>query len=202
MAQTIIKAQIRDQFGKGAARRLRRNKLIPAVMYSRGGQPVHLALPAHVTTLALRAANALLDIELDGQESQLALAKQTQRDPVTDAIEHVDLIIVKRGEKVQVEVPLSVTGEARGEAVVILDQNTVMLEVEATRIPSFIEVSVDAQEVGYIVNAADLVLPEGATLRGEPDALILSIQAPQAKDIGEVAGEEATDEQAEAESED
>jgi len=201
MANTIIKAQARDQFGKGASRRLRSNKLIPAVMYSRGDQPVHLALPSHVTTLALRVANALLEIDLDGKKTQLALAKQVQRNPVTDAVEHVDLINVKRGDKVQVEVPLTVIGEAVGDAVVILDQNTILLEVEATQIPAFIEVDIDGQEVGCILNAQDLVLPEGAVLRGEPEALILSIQPPQAADLGETEEEEEVEETDETEAE-
>ena len=194
MAQTIIKAQIRDQFGKGASRRLRRSKLIPAVMYARGDQPIHLALPSHVTTLALRVANALLEIDLDGKKTQLALAKQIQRNPVTDAVTHLDLIIVKRGEKVQVEVPLTVVGEVKGDAVVIVDQNTILLEVEATAIPAFIEVDVNEQEVGHIINAQDLVLPPGAVLRGDPETLILSIQVPQAKDLGEAPEDEAGEE--------
>ncbi|MDR0286027.1 MAG: 50S ribosomal protein L25/general stress protein Ctc, partial [Propionibacteriaceae bacterium] len=188
------------EFGKGAARRLRRDKLIPAVMYGHGGTPAHLALPTHVTTLALRTANALLEIRLPGEKPQLALPKAIQRDPVRDTIEHLDLIIVKRGEKVHVEVPLLVTGEVKGEAVVIQDQTTIMLEVEATHIPPHIEISVEGQEVGYTVTAADLVLPAGAVFPGEPDDLILSVQAPQAKDMGEITveaegeAEEATEE--------
>jgi len=198
MAEIIIKAETRTEFGKGAARRLRRDNLIPAVMYGHGGDPVHLSLPAHATTMALRTANALLDIELAGHESQLALPKQIQRDPTRDTIEHVDLVAVKRGEKVRVEVPLIVTGEVRGEAVVILDQNTILLEVEATRIPPHIVIDIEGQDVGHTVFAKDLVLPEGAVFPGEPDDLILSIQAPQAKDLGESAAEaEAEEEPAE-----
>ncbi len=192
MAEITIRAEKREEFGKGAARRLRREKLILAVLYGHGTEPLHLALPAHATTMALRTANALLDIEMDGHRPQLALPKQIQRNPVKDTVEHVDLIIVKRGEKVQVEVPLVVVGEVRGEGVVILDQNTILLEVEATHIPPQIEISIDGQEVGYVVTAADLVLPEGAVFQSEPDNLILSIQTPQAKDLGETPeGEEA-----------
>ncbi|MDR2930355.1 MAG: 50S ribosomal protein L25/general stress protein Ctc [Propionibacteriaceae bacterium] len=194
MAEIVLSAKIRDEFGKGAARRLRRDNMIPAVLYGHGTDPVHVALPAHATMLALRTANALLDIELEGSKPQLALPKQIQRDPIRDTVEHVDLIVVKRGEKVHVEVPLIVTGEPRGEAVVILDQNTILLQVEATRIPPHIEIAVEGQEIGYTVTAADLVLPEGASFDVEPDALILSIQAPQAKDMGESAAEEAQDE--------
>jgi len=193
MAETIIKAEVREEFGKGASRRLRRDKLIPVVMYGHSAEPTHLALPAHATSLALRTANALLNIEVAGHRPQLALAKQVQRHPVTDVIQHVDLIAVKRGEKVQVEVPLTVTGESRGEGVVILDQNTILLEVEATHIPAFIEISIDGHEVGYVVTAADLVLPAGAVFHGEPDDLILSIQTPQARDMGESGAEEGGD---------
>lgn len=197
MAEIAITAQAREEFGKGAARRLRRNKLIPAVMYGHGSEPIHISLPAHATTMALRTANALLDIEIPGGKSQLALPKQIQRNPVRDTIEHVDLIAVRRGEKVQVEVPLTVTGEVRGEAIVIQDQNTIMLEVEATKIPAFIEISVEGMEVGMTLVASDLNLPEGAVFPGDPDDLILSIQAPQAKDMGETVTEEESEEEGE-----
>jgi len=198
MAEIVINAEPRTEFGKGAARRLRRNKMIPAVLYGHGGTPAHLALPAHATTLALRTANALLDIEMKGHKAQLALPRQIQRNPVTDIIEHVDLLAVKRGEKVHVEVPLQVTGEVRGIAVIIQDQNTVMLEVEATSIPAYIEISIDGCEVGHTVVASDLNLPAGAVFLGEPDDLILSIQAPQARDMGEAPAEEGAAEAEEA----
>jgi len=197
MAEIVITASVRDEFGKGAARRLRRENLIPAVLYGHGGDPVHLALPAHATTMALRTANALLDIELAGHEPQLALPKAIQRDPVKDTIEHVDLIIVKRGEKVQVEVPLVVTGELKGEALVIQDQAVIMLEVEATNIPAHIQVSIEGLEVGAAIYAKDLVLPEGAAFTCDPDDLILSVQAPQAKDMGEGAPAEEAEEETE-----
>ena len=202
MAEIVITASVRDEFGKGAARRLRRSNLIPAVLYGHGGDPIHLALPAHATTMALRTANALLDIELAGHEPQLALPKQIQRDPVKDTIEHVDLIAVKRGEKVQVEVPLVVTGELKGEALVIQDQAVIMLEVEATKIPAHIEVSIEGLEVGATIFAKDLVLPEGAAFTCDPDDLILSVQAPQAKDMGEGAPAEEAEEETEEAQED
>jgi len=195
VAEIVIKAQIRNEFGKGAARRLRRDNLIPAVLYGHGGEPIHMSLPNHATMLALRTANALLNIELDGHDAQLALPRQIQRDPVKDTIEHVDLLAVKRGEKVRVEVPLAVSGEVRGEAVVIQDQSTVMLEVEATHIPARIEIDIEGQEIGFMLLAKDLALPEGAEFVGEPDDVILSIQAPQAKDLGESVEEEAAEEE-------
>ncbi|MCL2736224.1 MAG: 50S ribosomal protein L25/general stress protein Ctc [Propionibacteriaceae bacterium] len=191
MAQIVITAQLRDEFGKGAARRLRRDNMIPAVLYGHGGEPIHVALPAHVTTLALRTANALLDIALEGHKPQLALPKQIQRDPVRDTIEHVDLLVVKRGEKVHVEVPLQIVGEVKGSAVIIQDQTTITLEVEATHIPAHIDIDIDGLEVGAVILAQDLTLPKGAVFTGEPEDLILSIQAPQAKDMGETVGEES-----------
>ena len=207
MAEIVIAAAYRDEFGKGAARRLRRDKMIPAVMYGHGSDPVHIALPSHVTTLALRTANVLLTIDLPKRENektkppaQLALARQIQRDPVRDAIEHLDLIIVKRGEKVTVEVPLVVSGEIVGEGVLIQDQNTITLEVEATAIPANIEISVEGLEAGTTITAKDVRLPSGAVFNGDPDALILSIQLPQAEDLGEAVAEEEeteTDEAAE-----
>ena len=190
MADNVIKAVIREEFGKGAARRLRRDKMIPAVMYGHGSEPKHVALPAHQTTLALRTANALLTIELDKQRPQLALARQIQRDPVRDVIEHVDLVIVKRGEKVSVEVPLVVVGEVLGAGVVLQDQNTITLEVEATSIPANVEVSIEGLEAGATILAQDLELPEGAVFSGDPETLIVSIQAVAAKDT-EVGDEES-----------
>ena len=189
MADNVIKAVIREEFGKGAARRLRRDKMIPAVMYGHGSAPQHVALPAHATTLALRTANALLTIELDKHRPQLALARQIQRDPVKDIVEHVDLVIVKRGEKVSVEVPLVIIGEVAGQGVVLQDQNTITLEVEATSIPANIEVSVDGLEAGAVVTAKDLGLPEGAVFSGDPDTLIVSVQVVAAQDTGESAGD-------------
>ena len=199
MAEIVITAKVRDEFGKGAARRLRRDNMIPAVLYGHGGDPIHLALPAHATTLALRAANALLDIEVEGHKPQLALPKQIQRDPVRDVIEHVDLLAVKRGEKVQVEVPLVIIGELRGTGIIIQDQTSINLEVEATHIPAHIEVSIDELEVGDSIHAKDLNLPTGAVYVGEPEDLILSAQAPQAKDMGESAESEEGAEAEEAE---
>jgi large subunit ribosomal protein L25 len=190
MAEIVIQAQPREEFGKGAARRLRREHLIPAVLYGHGDAPIHMSLPQHATMLALRTANALLDIELAGHPAQLALPRQIQRDPVKDTIEHVDLQAVKRGEKVRVEVPLVVVGEALGEAVVIQDQSSITLEVEATNIPAHIQIDIEGQDIGYIVLAKDVVLPEGAELVTEPEDLVLSIQAPQAKDLGETVEEE------------
>jgi len=184
MAEIKIQAQSRDEFGKGASRRIRRNKQVPAVMYGHGSKPIHITLPGHQTLLALRHANVLLDIELPDGTSELALPKQVQRDPIRDSIEHVDLIIVKRGEKVHVEVPLVIVGEAEDETLVNQDRQVVAVLAEATNIPAEIAVSIDGLGVGTQLTLADLVLPEGVTLDEEPEALVLSVsKARSAADI-------------------
>lgn len=178
MSEVKLSAVTRTEFGKGAARRTRRDGLVPAVLYGHGSDPIHIALPGHDTLLALRVANALLAISIDGKAPQLALPKQVQRNPVRGSIEHVDLVIVKKGEKVTVEVALHVLGaDERADRIVMMDQQTITLEVEATNIPAAIEIDVTPLAVGDQVTAKDLNLPEGAVFPGEPDDLILSIAA-------------------------
>ncbi|MDR0990265.1 MAG: 50S ribosomal protein L25/general stress protein Ctc [Propionibacteriaceae bacterium] len=189
----------RNEFGKGAARRLRRTGRIPAVLYGHGTDPVHLSLPGHQTQMALRVANALLSLDIEGGSNQLALPKQLQRNPVTDAIEHVDLVIVRRGERVTVEVPLVVVGEIKGSAMIVTDQTTLTIEAEATAIPPQVEIDVSALQIGDSIYAKDLVLPAGAVFPGDPDDLMLSIHAPQAQDLGETAETEAAADEAGAE---
>ncbi|MCW3158884.1 50S ribosomal protein L25/general stress protein Ctc [Micropruina sonneratiae] len=201
MAEIKISAKARTEFGKGAARRARRDGLVPAVLYGHGTDPVHVSLPGHETLLALRAANALLSISIDGNADQLALPKQVQRNPVKGTVEHVDLVIVKRGEKVTVEVPLNVIGaDERADRVVVMDQQTITLEVEATNIPRQIDIDVTALEIGDSIAAKDLDLPEGAVFPGEPDDLILSISAAKTQEqidaeldaaVADVADDEA-----------
>ena len=189
MSENKIAAVARTEFGKGAARRTRRAGLVPAVLYGHGTEPVHISLPGHDVTMALRVANALLTISIDGGKEQLALPKQVQRNPVKDSIEHVDLVIVRRGEKVSVEVPLVVVGEEKVEGLVVMDQQTITLEVEATHIPASVEISVEGLEVGASVTAGDLNLPEGAVFPGEADDLILSIAATPAAESADTADE-------------
>ena len=207
MAEIKIDAKSRTEFGKGAARRTRRAGLVPAVLYGHGTDPVHVSLPGHETLLALRAANALLSISIDGTAEQLALPKQVQRNPVKGTVEHVDLVIVKRGEKVTVEVPLNVLGaDEKADRIVVMDQQTITLEVEATNIPREIEIDVTALEIGDSIAAKDLNLPEGAVFPGEPDDLILSISAAKTQEqidaeldaaTSEVSDEDAVAEPAE-----
>ena len=188
-----LSADSRTEFGKGAARRLRRDHKVPAVIYGHGGDPVHIALPGHETLLALRTANALLAIRIDGGQEQLALPKQVQRDPIKGFLEHVDLLIVKRGEKVVVEVPLVLVGEVK-EGIVMMDLNTLAIEAEATNIPAQIEIDVASMVVGHQVTAGDLALPEGSELIGEPTHLILSVAAPITEEALEASLESEGDE--------
>ncbi len=174
MSDLTLNAEPRTQFGKGAARKIRRAHQIPAVMYGHGTDPVHITLPGHETMLALKHTNALLTIVLDGKE-QLALAKDVQRDPIKPIIEHVDLVVVRAGEKVKVDVPVHVVGTAAPDTLVNLEEQTLEIEVAATAIPERLEVSVEGAEPGAQVLAKDVVLPAGAVLVTDPDALVLNI---------------------------
>ncbi|GAB2568229.1 50S ribosomal protein L25/general stress protein Ctc [Microlunatus antarcticus] len=177
MPEVTIIAEARTEFGKGAARRIRRADKIPAVLYGHGTDPVHITLPGHETLLALRTANALLSIELDGG-AQLALPKQVQRDPIKRTIEHVDLVLVRRGEKVTVDVAILVEGEAAPDALVDVVANSIPVEAEATHIPVNVVVSIEGLKAGTQITAGDITLPEGSTLSGlDPEALIINITA-------------------------
>ena len=167
-------ATARTKFGKGAARTIRREHKIPAVMYGHGTEPVHITLPGHETMMALKVANVLLTIEIDGKD-QLALAKDIQRHPIRPVIEHVDLVVVRKGEKVNVDVPIHLVGVAAIETVVSVENNTVELAVEATHIPDHVEVSVEGVQAGTRIHASDLVLPTGAELISDAEMLIVNV---------------------------
>ena len=174
MSENKLVAETRTQFGKGAARKIRRDHKIPAVMYGHGSQPIHITLPGHEAMLALKQSNVLLTIVLDGKE-ELALAKDVQRDPIKPVIEHIDLVIVKRGEKVVVDVPVHLEGEAAPETVVTTDHTSLQLEVEATHIPESITVSVEGLGAGTQILAGQVTLPEGSTLVTDPEALVVNV---------------------------
>ncbi|WP_148571561.1 50S ribosomal protein L25/general stress protein Ctc [Nocardioides caldifontis] len=178
MSETRLQAEPRNEFGKGAARRIRRAHKVPAVLYGHGTDPVHVTLPGHDTMMALKhgGANALLSIELEG-ETQLALPKQVQRHPVRGELEHVDLLIVRRGEKVTVDVPVVTVGDAAPETVVTIEHATISLEAEATHIPESVEVSVEGAEAGTQVLAKDLTLPSGTSLQVDEEALVVNVTA-------------------------
>lgn len=176
MSETTIQAEPRTEFGKGAARRIRRADKVPAVLYGHGSDPLHVTLPGHDLMMALKHANALLLVVLDGK-AQLALPKQVQRDPIKGFIEHADLLIVSRGEKVVVDITVVIEGEAAPDALVVTETNSVPVEAEATAIPESVIVSVEGMQVGEHVTAADLRLPEGASVQLEAEHLIVNVVA-------------------------
>jgi len=176
--QNSLSALVRTSFGKGAARKIRAKDQIPAVIYGHGTDPQHVTLPGHETMLITRRANAVITLDIEGT-NQLALVKDIQRDPVKQTIEHIDLIVVRQGEKVTVEVPVHVEGESAPGTIHVVELNAVELEVEATHIPQNVVVSIEGLEEGAQISAADLVLPKGATLVSEPETLVLAVSVPQ-----------------------
>ncbi len=177
---TKVHAELRDSFGKGFARRLRAAGKIPAVLYGHGTDPVHVALPGHQLSLIVRRANALLELDIEGAQ-HLALVKDVQKDPVHQIIEHVDLLVVKKGEKVAIDVPVVVVGESAAGTIVNLDATTLSIEAEATHIPENVEVSVEGLEDGTHITAADVVLPQGSSLLTDADVLVVAISVPAAE---------------------
>jgi large subunit ribosomal protein L25 len=171
-----LTAEPRSEFGKGAARRLRRAHKVPAVLYGHGAKPVHVALPGHATMLALKHSNALLELQIDGR-TILALPKDVQRNPLRGEIEHVDLLLVRRGEKVTVEIPLHLVGEAAPGTLVTSEITTLLIEVEATKIPAAIEYDLTGALAGTRVHAGGIPLPEGATLIGDVETLVIHIDS-------------------------
>ena len=192
MPEVRIVAEPRHEFGKGAARRVRREGRVPAVLYGHGTDARHVSLPGHDVLLALRTANVLIRIEGLPGGSELALPKAVQRDPIRGSVEHVDLILVRRGEKVTVDVPLNVTGEVHPDG--LLDQQLVQIavEAEATNIPTGIAIDVEGMEIGSSVHAGDLSMPAGSTLAVDADLLVLHvIAAPTAEQMEAGLGIEA-----------
>ena len=194
---TTVHAELRENFGKGFARRLRAAGKIPAVLYGHGTDPVHVALPGHQMLLLVRRANALIELDIAGK-SQLALVKDVQKDPVHQIIEHIDLVVIKKGEKVQVDVPVVVVGESFSGTIVNLDATSVSLAVEATHIPEHVEVDVEGLEEGARITAGELTLPKGASLVTDPDVLVVAISVPAAAAADEAAEDEAAAESADA----
>ena len=193
-----VTAELRESFGKGAARKLRALGKIPAVLYGHGTEPVHVSLPGHQMLLILRKSNAVLELDIAGK-GQLALVKDVQKDPVRQIIEHLDLIVVKKGEKVQVDIPVHVEGESAAGTILNQDATTVSLEVEATHIPERVTVSVEGLEEGAQILAGDLELPKGASLITEADVLIVAITVPAAPADEETEAAEAAAEETAAE---
>ncbi|MCX4847500.1 50S ribosomal protein L25/general stress protein Ctc [Streptomyces sp. NBC_00893] len=194
MAEVKLAAQVRTEFGKGAARRTRRANLVPAVVYGHGAEPVHVTLPGHELMMALKTANVLIGLEIDGKDA-LVIPKAVQRNPLKGDIEHVDLLTVKRGEKVNVEIAVHAEGDlAPGGNLLEYVQNTLLVEAEATHIPESVTVSVAGLDAGASVLAKDIPLPKGSVLAGDEDAVVLQVVAAQAEEPtadAEAAGAEA-----------
>jgi large subunit ribosomal protein L25 len=194
VSEVKLSAALRNEFGKGAARRLRRAHRVPAVIYGHGTDPVHVSLPGHETMLALKQQNPLLDLDLDGT-STLTLPKAVQRDVIRGFIEHVDLLLVRRGEKVHVDVTVHLVGEPASGTLVNSSLTSLSVEVEATRIPQQIDVDITGAEAGTLVHARDVVLPEGATLVTDPEALVVQVSGTAAEaaeaDAADAAAAEA-----------
>jgi large subunit ribosomal protein L25 len=192
VSEIKLAATTRTEFGKGAARRLRRADQVPAVLYGHGSDPLHVALPGHETMLAVKHANALFAIELDGKTT-LAITKDVQRDVVKNTIEHVDLLIVKKGEKVAVDIPVTVVGESYPGTIHVVETQTLSLEAEATHLPSEIEVSIEGLTGGTSVTAGEITLPAGTTLLSDPDQTVVAVSVPHAS-ADDLAAEAAAEE--------
>ena len=178
--------EVRDTFGKGVARKIRAKGKIPAVIYGHGTEPQHVTLPGHETGLILRKSNQVLELDIEGK-IQLALVKDVQKDPVRQIIEHIDLIVVRKGEKVTVDVTVHIEGESAPGTNVNQDSNSLSLEVEATHIPESVTVSIEGLEEGAQILAKDVALPAGATLISDPEALVVGITGEVDQDLGEDA---------------
>jgi len=179
MAEIRLEAKARDNFGKGAARQLRREERIPAVLYQHGEVPTHVSLPYHDTMLALRQANVLFSIQLPNGDKQLAVAKDIQRDPVRQIIEHVDLLKVRAGEKIQVDVPVHIIGESADGTIHLVDANTLAVMAEATNIPAGFEVDIEGLEAGTTITAGEVKLPYGVELIDDPEMLVVAVTVPK-----------------------
>ncbi len=186
MTDLNLTAEIRSEFGKGAARRLRRAKQIPAVIYGHGAAPLHIVLPERSTMRAIRASNALLTVTVDGAE-HLALVKDIQRDPVLQIVEHIDLLTVKKGEKVIVDVPVHLLGEPAPAVVINQEEMTISLSADATNVPVRIDVDITGREVGQHIYATDLILPENAELALDVVMLMVHFAEPTVEAEPEVA---------------
>jgi large subunit ribosomal protein L25 len=190
VSEVRLSAEARTEFGKGGARRTRRAGKIPAVIYGHGAEPRHVSLPAREFANAIRhgGANVLLTLDVEGTD-ELAIPKSIQRHPIKGIFEHVDLLAVRRGEKVTIEVPVHVVGDVVPGGMLTQENNTVSIEAEATNLPTEIELNIDGLEIGSQVTAGNLSLPSGSSLAGDHDQVLVIIQeAPTAEQLeGEAA---------------
>ena len=189
---TKLAATLREDFGKGYARRIRMAGDIPAVIYGHGEEPKHVVLPGHATTLAARNANAILDLDIEG-DSTLVMIKDIQRHSIRPEIQHMDLILVKRGERVEVEVPLTVQGEVVEEAIANQEETVLLVEADALKVPEEIVVDIEGRNIGEHVLAGDIKLPSGVTLVADEELLVVNVSEPQELDVPEPGEEGETD---------
>jgi large subunit ribosomal protein L25 len=200
MAEIKLAAEARTEFGKGAARRIRRDNKIPAVLYGHGGDPVHVTLPGHESMLALRQTNVLLNIEVDGK-GQLAVAKDVQRDPVRNVIEHIDLQVVRAGEKITVDISVNIVGESAPGTIHLVEEQSLSVEAEATHLPESVEVSIEGLESGTQIHAGEIALPAGSTLLTDPNAVVVLVTEPRGEASPEEGSAASAESPAEASSE-
>ena len=196
--QNRLSADERTSFGKGAARKLRAADKIPAVIYGHGTDPRHVTLPGHETALLLRKSNVLVTLDIAG-DKQLVLVKDVQKDPVRQLIEHVDLVVVRKGEKVTVDVPVHIEGESAPGTIHVVDHNTLTVETEATHIPDSFTVSIEGLEEGTQILAGQVELPKGTSLVTDAEALVVNVTVPAAPKDDEESAEGGAEEATEAE---
>lgn len=203
MSEVKISAEPRTEFGKGGARRTRRAGKVPAVLYGHGEKPKHIALPAREFAAAIRkgGANQLFAIEVSDGTQVLALPKAIQRDPIKDTFEHIDLLLVRRGEKVTVEVPVELTGEAAKDTLIVHDHDTLSVTADATKVPDHLEASIEGAEPGVQVTAADVTLPAGVELAADPELPVATVTAAPTAEQLEATLPEVEEATAEAEEE-
>ena len=200
MPEVRISAEPRTEFGKGGARRTRRAGQVPAVLYGHGEKPRHIALPARELAAAIRhgGMTQVFDIAVSDGTSALALPKAIQRDPVKDTFEHVDLLIVRRGEKVTVDVPVTLIGEPARDTLVMHEHQTLSITADATRLPEHLEASIEGLEAGSHVTASQIGLPEGVELAADPEMILVVVTAaPTAEQLAAEAGLPTEEEAAE-----
>ncbi|WP_030015956.1 50S ribosomal protein L25/general stress protein Ctc [Curtobacterium sp. S6] len=188
--RTKLSAEERHEFGKGAARRIRRDAKVPAVIYGHGAEPIHIILPGHETMLAARNPNAVLSLDIEGK-NHLAMIKDIQRHAIRPEIYHLDLLTVRRGERVEVEIPVTVEGEVAPGNLWTQPEQVVLVDVDALDVPEEVLVDIEGRSDGEHVTAGDLELPEGVNLASDPELLIVNVSEEVEQDLGE---EEETEE--------
>ncbi len=189
----VLSASERTEFGKGAARRIRRSSQIPAVLYGHGEPLRHITLPGHATMLAVKVPNQLLSLDMGGGEPVLAIARDVQVEPVKRVIEHIDLVIVRKGERIEISVPIHVEGEVPG-GVITLETPTLLVTAEATNLPEQVVLDVSEMEIGGHITVAELTLPAGTEAVHEPESVVLTVvAAPTAEQVDEEMAEAEAD---------